>query len=576
MTTNYLPNTVIVKVNETASQNDIAGLQAAMGVIKVTEVPLVSGLQIWQLSLENAPQMISAYGNDPRVQYMELDHIITLPDVQTTSRTKKENLATITPQTTTPNDPDYPLLWGLNNTGQTGGKPDADIDAPEAWNIQTGDPIVVGVIDSGVDYNHPDLAGNIWTNLGEIAGDGIDNDSNGYIDDVRGWDFAFNDNDPMDVDGHGTHVAGTIAATGNNSLGVIGVAWNKAKIMPLRFLDDSGSGATSNAILAIDYATANGVKVTNNSWGGLLPIPNKALEDAIKAAGEQGALFVAAAGNESRNTDLVPAYPASYDLPNIISVAATDHNDKLSYFSNYGKNSVDLAAPGSEIYSTLPGGNYGFLSGTSMASPHVAAAVALVWAKDPTLTPAQVKNRLLKTTDPITDPIARLIWKLDAGRLNVANALAGSTSNNNSNLGQIQLRIAATLSPAASANSTETAKGETGKDPLTGGPGADTLLLPFAQPSVSAKDSLTDFGSEKIDLVPQGGAAIKAPSVFRHAANSTVPTLEKGVIPVFTEANGALAGKQALEINSDPLRVAKAGWMADIYRGIYDAKQLGI
>jgi len=576
MTTNYLPNTVIVKVNETASQNDIAGLQAAMGVIKVTEVQLVSGLQIWQLSLENAPQMISAYGNDPRVQYMELDHIITLPDVQTTSRTKKENLATITPQTTTPNDPDYPLLWGLNNTGQTGGKPDADIDAPAAWNIQTGNPMVVGVIDSGVDYNHPDLAGNIWTNLGEIAGDGIDNDSNGYIDDVRGWDFAFNDNDPMDVDGHGTHVAGTIAATGNNSLGVIGVAWNKAKIMPLRFLDDSGSGATSNAILAIDYATAKRVKVTNNSWGGLLPIPNKALEDAIKAAGEQGALFVAAAGNESRNTDLVPAYPASYDLPNIISVAATDHNDKLSYFSNYGKNSVDLAAPGSEIYSTLPGGNYGFLSGTSMASPHVAAAVALVWAKDPTLTPAQVKNRLLKTTDPITDPIARLIWKLDAGRLNVANALAGSTSNNNSNLGQIQLRIAATLSPAASANLTETAEGETDEDPLTGGPGADTLLLPFAQPSVSAKDSLTDFGSEKIDLVPQGGAAIKAPSVFRHAANSTVPTLEKGVIPVFTEANGALAGKQALEINSDPLRVAKAGWMADIYRGIYDAKQLGI
>jgi len=576
MTTNYLPNSVIVKVKETASQNDIAGLQAAMGVIKVTEVQLVSGLQIWQLSLENAPQMISAYGNDPRVQYMELDHIITLPDVQTTSRTKKEKLATITPQTTTPNDPDYPLLWGLNNTGQTGGKPDADIDAPEAWNIQTGDPIVVGVIDSGVDYNHPDLAGNIWTNLGEIAGDGIDNDSNGYIDDVRGWDFAFNDNDPMDVDGHGTHVAGTIAATGNNSLGVIGVAWNKAKIMPLRFLDDSGSGATSNAILAIDYATAKRVKVTNNSWGGLLPIPNKALEDAIKAAGEQGSLFVAAAGNESRNTDLVPAYPASYDLPNIISVAATDHNDKLSYFSNYGANTVDLAAPGSEIYSTTPGGNYDTYSGTSMASPHVAAAVALVWAKDPTLTPAQIKNRLLKTTDPITDPIARLIWKLDAGRLNVANALAGSTSNNNSNLGQTQLRIAATLSPAASANSTETAKGETGKDPLTGGPGADTLLLPFAQPSVSAKDSLTDFGSEKIDLVPQGGAAIQAPSVFRHAANSTVPTLEKGVIPVFTEANGALAGKQALEINSDPLRVAKAGWMADIYRGIYDAKQLGI
>jgi len=576
MTANFLPDSVIVKPKETASSSDIAALKAAMGVTDVTIAPL-SKIQIWKTSSGNVAQLISNNINNPAIEYMEPDYIITLPDVQTTSPTQ-QNLATTTPPTTTPNDPHFPKLWGLHNTGQTEGKSDADIDALEAWNIiQPESPkIVVAVIDSGVDYTHPDLAGNMWTNPGEIAGDGIDNDNNGYIDDIHGWDFASNDNDPMDENEHGTHVAGTIAAIGNNDEGVIGVAWQKAHIMALKFMDASGSGSTSNAILAIDYATANGVKLSNNSWGGLLPIPSQALEDAIQTAGEQGALFIAAAGNSSLNTDLLAAYPASFPDPSIISVASTDHNDKLSYFSNYGKKSVDLAAPGSEIYSTLLGGTYGFLSGTSMASPHVTGAAALVWSQNPSWTAAQVKNRLLETPDPITDIIARLIWKLDAGRLNIYRALGGSTSNVNSHLGQTQLRIASTLSPAAPANLTETAKEEAGEDFLTGGPGADTLMLPFAQSSVSPKDPLTDFGSEKIDLVPQGGAAINAPSLFSHAANRTVRTLEKGVIPVFAEANGALAGKQALEINSDPLRVAKAGWMADIYPGIYDAKQLGL
>jgi subtilisin family serine protease len=559
MTTNFLPNSVIVKLNPTASPSQIANLQAAIGVTQVTTAEQL-GIQIWKIPSGTVPQIISAYSNDSRIEYIEPDHIITLTKSQKTSPTQV-NLAT----TTTPNDPDYPLLWGLNNTGQTGGKPDADIDAPEAWNIQTGNPIVVGVIDSGVDYNHPDLAANIWTNPGEIAGDGIDNDSNGYIDDVRGWDFAYNDNDPMDVDGHGTHVAGTIAAIGNNNLGVIGVAWDKAKIMPLRFLDDTGSGATSNAILAINYAVAKNVKITNNSWGGLLPIPSQALEDAIKAVEDNGGLFVAAAGNSSLNTDLVPAYPASYPNPSIISVASTDDTDRLSYFSNYGASSVDLAAPGSDIYSTLPGGNYGSLSGTSMASPHVAGAAALVWAQNPTWTAAQVKDRIMSKAD-ILSPLAAPLWRLDARRLNIFKALGGSTANNNSNLGPIQLRSASTLSPTAPANSTETAKGETGKDPLTGGPGADTLILPLAGSSVSPIDPITDFArSEKIGLPTQGGVAIDAPSFFSPAVNSTVPTLEKGVIPVFTEANGALAANQPQGINSDPLRVAAAPYLVGVY-----------
>ena len=421
MSTEFNSDRLIVKWNQGATSSDVSTLQAQIGVTKVTTASEF-GIQIWDLPKgSNVEQIISAYENDPRFQYIEADYIITLDDVEKTSPTQ-EDLATITPQSTTPNDPSYPQLWGLNNTGQTGGTPDADIDAPEAWDIQTGDPnLVIGVLDTGVDYNHPDLVNNIWTNPGETAGDGIDNDNNGYIDDVRGWDFAYNDNDPSDVDGHGTHVSGTIAAKGNNSVGVTGVAWN-AKIMPLKFLNDSGSGLLSDAVLALNYATAKGVKLTNNSWsgGGYY----QSLYDAINIAGQQGALFIAAAGNGyGNNNDINPVYPASYNLPNIISVASTTHTDALSNFSNYGPTSVDLGAPGSNIYSTIPGGNYATYSGTSMASPHVAGGAALVWSQNPNWSAQEVKNRLLNTTDPKPSLNGRTV---SGGRLNINNALSGS------------------------------------------------------------------------------------------------------------------------------------------------------
>ncbi|MDJ0546918.1 MAG: S8 family peptidase, partial [Microcystis sp. M53601_WE4] len=352
-------------------------------------------------------KILKQYRSHPIFEYIEPDYIRTV--------------GAFTPQATFPNDPSFNQLWGLHNTGQSAGTPDADIDAPEAWDIQTGNPnLVIGVIDTGVDYNHQDLVGNIWTNPGEIAGDGIDNDGNGYIDDIRGWDFAYNDNNPSDVYGHGTHVSGTIAGKGNNGVGVTGVAWN-AKIMPLKFLNDQGSGSTSNAILAINYATAKGVKLTNNSWGG--GGYSQALYDAINAAGQAGALFIAAAGNDAKNTDTSPSYPASYNLANIISVASTTRTDALSSFSNYGLTSVDLGAPGSEIYSLAPGGGYATLSGTSMASPHVAGAAALLWSQNPTWTAQQVKNALMNTGEPI----AALAGKTVSGkRLNVFNALAGA------------------------------------------------------------------------------------------------------------------------------------------------------
>lgn len=251
-----------------------------------------------------------------------------------------------------PNDTRFSELWGMHNTAQTGGLSDADIDAPEAWDITTGSSgVIVAVIDSGVDYTHPDLQANIWTNTAEIAGDGIDNDGNGYIDDVHGFDFFQDDSDPSDADGHGTHCAGTIAAVGNNTLGVAGVSWN-SKIMVCRFLDAEGSGWTDDAVEAVYYAVDNGASILSNSWGG--GAWSESLLTAIEYARDHNVLFVAAAGNSGSDNDVSPHYPASYEVSNVVAVANTDSGDQLSASSCYGANSVDLGAPGSSILSTVP------------------------------------------------------------------------------------------------------------------------------------------------------------------------------------------------------------------------------
>ncbi len=321
-----------------------------------------------------------------------------------------------------PNDPRFSALYGLNNNAQTGGTDDADIDAPEAWDTQTGTNIIIAVIDSGLDYNHEDIVGNVWSNPGEIANNRIDDDNNGYIDDIRGWDFANNDNNPFDDNDHGTHVSGTIAAVGNNGIGVTGVNWT-AQIMPLKFLNARGSGSIADAISALDYAVMMGARISNNSWGG--GAFSQAMFDAIAAAQNSGHLFVAAAGNDGINTDVTPAYPASYNLNNIISVAATDDDDALASFSNFGRNTVDLAAPGVSILSTTPGNTYSSFSGTSMATPHVAGAAALVLAEDPTLNVVALKAALLDSVNLIT---ALTGISVTGGRLNASNALAGLVS----------------------------------------------------------------------------------------------------------------------------------------------------
>ncbi len=327
-------------------------------------------------------------------------------------------------ESTSPNDSSFRWLWGMNNTGQTGGTADADIDAVEAWDLTTGSSnVVIAVIDTGVDYTHPDLAANMWTNLGEIAGDGIDNDGNGYIDDLHGYDFAYGDGDPMDGHSHGTHTAGTIGAVGNNGSGVAGVNWD-VSIMAVKFLSDRGSGTTAGAIQAVNYVTRMkrdydvNVVATNNSWGG--GGYSSALADAIAASGQQEILFIAAAGNDGANNDAGGHYPSNYAYDNVISVAATDHNDNLASFSNYGLTTVDLGAPGVSIYSTTRGGNYASYSGTSMATPHVAGVVGLLAAQNPQATTAEIKAAIMNGGDVISALSGRTVT---GRRLNAYNAL---------------------------------------------------------------------------------------------------------------------------------------------------------
>lgn len=396
---------------------ELPGDLAAMGE---SHRELIPGM--WRVDATDAQALdviMNALGQDDRVEFFEADQRLGFSAV--------------------PDDDLFSRQWGLHNTGQSGGLKDADIDAPAAWKFSVGTGrTVVAVIDTGVDWKHPDLKSRIWQNDLEAAGrPGFDDDGNGYIDDVRGWDFADWDNNPMDLNGHGTHVAGIIGAKGDNDRGIAGVNW-KAQIMPLRFLDENGYGYTSDAISAIEYAVANGATISNNSWGGAGY--SFALYSAINYARVNDHIFVVAAGNSGARLDQNPEYPASYGqwLDNVVVVGATNRYDELAAFSNYGQG-VDIAAPGSSIISTYlrnagiaDAKGYKSFSGTSMATPFVAGAASVIRDLHPEWTYRQVIDHILGSSDHLRS----LSKVIESGRrLNLgtavrdaANAFPGSRS----------------------------------------------------------------------------------------------------------------------------------------------------
>lgn len=409
---------------------------------------------------DNAPARAAAVGRERAVRYAQPNHLWT-------ADSHGDGL-------TPPDDPDFSELWGLHNTGQTGGTHGADIDYLRAREVTAGlEQLAVGVIDTGVAIDHPDLAANVWLNTGELPlprradgsacrgydcdgdevtsyldyvddpridsgchvdgavrpssllcafADGDDADGNGFVDDVLGWDFVNGDNDPDDDNGHGSHVAGTSAAVTDNGVGIAGVS--QARIMPLKFLSSSGGGSTADAIKAIDYALEMRAAATNNSWGG--GSDDQALSDKILEAHDRGQVFVTSAGNDGNDIDQSgnETYPASYNHPNMITVAATNDTDGLAWFSNYGSESVHLGAPGTSIYSTVPGG-YDHLNGTSMAAPHVTGAAAEVEAGYPGVGHLAVKDRVVSGGDAVSSLDGKTV---SGKRLNLAGSLdtAGS------------------------------------------------------------------------------------------------------------------------------------------------------
>lgn len=421
----YVPGQVIVRTRgdnsrALASSESFADKYGATVADKFDfgQSGLIDKGELMQLQLPagmSTEQAIAKMKADPSVAYVEPNYIYKLdPSEQQGGGQQPTPPASNSAE---PNDL-VPELWGLNNTGQNGGTAGSDIDALGAWQIHTGrkDAPIIAVIDTGVDYNHPDLAANMWTNTGEIPGNGIDDDGNGVIDDVHGFNAFAQTGDPMDGHGHGTHCAGTIGAVGNNGIGVVGVNHN-ANIMAVKIFDDSGSTDSAAILRGIEYTTKMGAKITSNSWGG-----GGASEAQKEAFAASSALHIMAAGNNYMNNDLYPNFPSNYELSNNIAVAASDRNDKKPGFSNYGPTMVDITAPGKDIYSAKPGGGYQSMSGTSMATPHVAGVAALVASAFPDLSAEQIKERILNGADKLDS------WKskvVDGNRLNAHGALLG-------------------------------------------------------------------------------------------------------------------------------------------------------
>ncbi len=396
----YVEGELLVKFNPGVPGAEKRNAHARAGASIIKEFPSLGIYHVAIAKGQSVEEAVSLYSRNPNIAYAEPNYIVSADMF--------------------PNDPDLSQLWGLHNTGQTGGIVDADIDAPEAWDITHGiSNTVVAVIDTGIDYNHEDLAANMWVNEAEYFGTpGVDDNTNGYVDDIYGIDTINGDSDPMDDHSHGTHVAGTIGATGSNGIGVTGVNWN-IRILACKFLGSDGYGDIADAVECLTYITSlknsgENIIATNNSWSG--NGFSQSLKDAIDAQRE--ILLFAAAANNSTDNDLIPRYPASYYLPNVIAVTATNSSDGQVY--NYGRRSVHLGAPGYLINSTVPGNAYGLKSGTSMATPHAAGVAGLIKAQDEGRDWRAIKNILLSGGDSIASMDTTTIT---GKRLNALGAL---------------------------------------------------------------------------------------------------------------------------------------------------------
>jgi subtilisin family serine protease len=411
---------VLVRFKPGTNLEMIRALAASNHDKVVDDIESVDGLvAIDDLDDADAQTVASQYASMGNVEYAEANDIIKLDDPAPGD--KSDDVDSNTYEVGSPNDPQFADQWALHNQGQKGGKERADIDAVKAWaKTQGSKDVVVAVLDTGVDYNHVDLRANMWTRPDEVPAY-VDNEL-GAMDDMHGFDIDMNLGDPMDDNGHGTHCAGVIGAEGNNGVGIAGINWH-VRIMPLKFLGRGGFGSTKAAIEAINYAIdrkKHGVnlRVISASWGSTSK--SKALGDVIKAAGDAGILFVAAAGNNGTDNDKRPHYPSNYDLPNVISVAATDSSDNLTSFSNYGLKTVHIAAPGKDIKSTWLNDAFRDASGTSMATPQVSGVAALIIAANPNISVAKLKDRLLRSVDKLDSLSGKVAT---GGRLNAAKAL---------------------------------------------------------------------------------------------------------------------------------------------------------
>lgn len=416
----HVPAEIVVKFRDAASsrgghQSVMRTISSRLGTMSIQSIqPLETDPSLAVVKMADDGKTMSALDvlqGEPSVVYAEPNYIY-----HTTVTTAARG---------TPNDANFAKQWSMLNTGQkdSAGKTGIagiDINILPLWQsgIVGSKDIIVAIIDTGIQWDHPDLKANLYTNPGEIADNRKDDDGNGFIDDLHGWNFNKNTANSNDDNGHGTHCAGVIGAAGNNKVGVAGINWN-VSLMPVKFLSASGSGTMVDAVNAINYARMMKVNVMSNSWGGVGF--SQSVYDAIKSASDAGILFVAAAGNNGASNDgNNPVYPGSYDLPNVVSVAAIDNKDKLASFSNYGATHVHVAAPGVNIYSTFKGSKYKSESGTSMAAPHVAGIAALMLSKYPHWSAEEIKSRLIKTSTPV----AELSDKVAAqGRINAAEAL---------------------------------------------------------------------------------------------------------------------------------------------------------